>query len=225
MNKNVTSVTCFVAAGLAAVALAACEAKKSSNPLSPSVAGPIPGVEITAPKLLEPAQGFKFKENQQPIKLVIENSSTSGVRPISYIFEVASDGDFSNKMFARNGVAPGEGGRTSVQLDALELGRSYYWRARAEDGANNSTFATAGFELLPRAQLSRPSAASPTTGVRVAERNPTLKINNSTKNAAVGDVSYFFVVAKDQSFTQIAATGSAPEGNPTQWTVDRELDY
>src|SRR5687767_15998058 len=95
-----------------AVTLAACEAKKSENPLSPSVAGPIAGVDITAPKLLEPAQGFKFKENQQPIKLVIENSSTSGVRPISYIFEVASDADFSNKMFARSGVAPGEGGRT-----------------------------------------------------------------------------------------------------------------
>src|SRR5215208_4886698 len=94
--------------------LAGCEAQKSSNPLSPSVAGPIAGVEITAPKLLEPSQGFKFKASQQPIKLMIENSSSSGVRPISYIFEVASDNGFGNKVFARSGVVPGEGGRTTV---------------------------------------------------------------------------------------------------------------
>lgn len=34
-----------------AIAAGGCEQKKSSNPLSPSVAGPIPGVAITAPKL------------------------------------------------------------------------------------------------------------------------------------------------------------------------------
>jgi hypothetical protein len=38
-------------------------------------------------------------------------------------------------------------------------------------------------------------------------------------------VSYFFVVSKDQAFTQIAATGIAREGGVTQWTVDRDLDY
>src|SRR5919201_6297279 len=68
--------------GLLLVGLSACEAKKSSNPLSPSVAGPIPGVQITAPKLLEPAQGFKLKESQQPIRLLIENASSTGVRPL-----------------------------------------------------------------------------------------------------------------------------------------------
>ena len=45
------------------LALAGCEAQKSENPFSPSVAGPIPGVNITAPKLIEPAQGFKYKES------------------------------------------------------------------------------------------------------------------------------------------------------------------
>jgi hypothetical protein len=204
--------------------LVACQAKKSENPLSPSVAGPIAGVNISEPHLLEPTQGFKFKENQQPIKLVIENSVTSGVRPVTYIFEVASDSNFSNKVFARSGVAQGDG-RTSVQIDALELGRPYYWRARADDGANSSTFASAGFEVLPRAVLTVPSAASPVNNAALTDRRPTLRINNSTHNSAVGDVSYFFVVSKDQAFTQIAATGIAREGGVTQWTVDRDLDY
>ena len=66
---------------LFAIGLLGCEAKKSENPLSPSVAGPLAGVDITQPRLLEPTQGFKVKESQQPLKLVIENSTTSGVRP------------------------------------------------------------------------------------------------------------------------------------------------
>src|SRR3990167_10268230 len=143
------------------LALAACEAQKSSTPLSPSVAGPIAGVEITAPKLLEPAQGFRFKESQQPIRLLIENSSSSGVRPLTYLFEVATDSEFQTKVFARSNVPPGEGGRTSVVVDPLGLGRAYYWRARAEGGAHIGVYATAQFELLPKAQLDPPAPVSP----------------------------------------------------------------
>src|SRR3954466_8634897 len=124
---RITAARCTVLVGLLSAVFAGCEAKKSSNPLSPSVAGPIPGVDITAPKLLEPAQGFKFKESQQPIKLLIENASSTGVRPLSYTFEVATDNGFTTKVFSRSGVAAGSG-RTSVQLDRLEIGRGYFWR-------------------------------------------------------------------------------------------------
>jgi len=221
-RKSPTRLAVLPAAML--VTFAACEAKKSSNPLSPSVAGPIAGVEITAPRLVEPPQGFKFKENQQPIKLVIENSSTNGVRPISYAFEVAADSGFGTKVFARSGVAPGNG-RTSVQLDALELGRPYYWRARAEDGANSSTYASAAFEMLPRALLTVPGPLSPINNERVTDRRPTLRIRNSDRNSAVDSVRYVFVVAKDQAFTQISATGLVEESGSTSWTMDRDLDY
>jgi len=112
-----------------------------------------------------------------------------------------------------------------VQVDALELGRPYYWRAWADDGANVSAILTAGFEMLPRVVFTPPTPASPVGNTPVADRRPTLKINNSSHNSAVGPVSYFFVVAKDQAFTQVAATGIVPEGAVTQWTVDRDLDY
>ena len=142
-------------------ALAGCEAQKSSNPLSPSVAGPIGGVAITPPKLLEPGQGIKFKESQQPIRLLIENASSTGVRPLTYLFEVASDEAFASKVFARGGVPAGDGGRTSVQVDRLDLGRAYWWRARAEDGANSSQYATAQFEVLARPLLNAPGLVFP----------------------------------------------------------------
>ena len=115
MNRFVSSITTLSVVTVLAGLTGGCEAQKSENPLSPSVAGPIPGVNISAPRLLEPAQGFKFKENQQPIKLVIENSNTNGVRPITYIFEVAADNGFATKVFARSGVVPGDGGRTTVK--------------------------------------------------------------------------------------------------------------
>jgi len=67
-----------VAVTLVSLTVAACETQKSSNPLSPSVAGPIGGVSITAPKPVEPGQGVKFKESQQPIRLIVENSTTNG---------------------------------------------------------------------------------------------------------------------------------------------------
>ncbi|MEO8076502.1 MAG: hypothetical protein ABI818_09260, partial [Acidobacteriota bacterium] len=195
------------------IALSGCQAKKSSNPLSPSVAGPIEGVNITAPKLLEPAQGFKYKESQQPIKLLIENATSSGVRVVSYMFEVATDTDFASKVFARAGVAAGDGGRTSVQIDRLDTGRAYYWRARAEDGANSSLFSTAQFEVLPRPVLNAPALLSPINNERVASRRPTLVVGNSDRNAAVSSLSYEFQLATDQGFGQLVSAGIVDEGS------------
>jgi hypothetical protein len=192
------------------LALAGCEAQKSSNPLSPSVAGPIAGVQITAPKLLEPAQGFKYKESQQPIKLLIENATSTGVRPLTYIFEVATDAGFASKVFARSGVPQGDG-RTSVQIDRLDLGRAYYWRARADDGANGGIFSTAQFEVLPKPLLTAPRLDSPINNDRVASKRPSLTVGNSDRNAAVGPLRYEFQAAADQAFTQLVSSGVVDE--------------
>ena len=51
MKRHLATGTVFA---VMTIALAGCEAQKSSNPLSPSVAGPIAGVSITAPQLIEP---------------------------------------------------------------------------------------------------------------------------------------------------------------------------
>jgi hypothetical protein len=208
---------------LASLTLAACEATKSSNPLSPSVAGPIGGVSITAPRQLEPAQGVKFKESQQPIRLVVENSTSNGQRPITYSFEVSADSSFATRVFARSAVPPGDG-RTSVQVDRLDLGKGYYWRVRAEDGANTSTYSTSQFEVLPKAQLGTPGTVSPSGNERVTSRRPTFTASNSTRNAGVGDLSYEFHVALDQAFTQIVASSIVGEGpGQTTFTPSNDL--
>src|SRR4051812_46716649 len=112
-------------------ALAACEANKSSTPLSPSVAGPIPGVQISAPKMLEPQSGSKIAIDKQPVTMLVENAGSTGQRPLTYTFEIATDTGFSNKVFTRQGIAQGDGGRTSLRMsDALGTGHTYYWRVR-----------------------------------------------------------------------------------------------
>ena len=209
---------------LFAFVLVGCEATKSENPLSPSVAGPLAGVEITAPRLLEPAQGFKVKESQQPLKLLIENSTSTGVRPVTYAFEVASDAEFQTKVYARSGVAPGDGGRTSVTVDRLDLGRAYYWRVRGEDGANSSTYSTASFEILPKPVLNPPAQLSPVNGETTGSRRPELKVGSSERNAAIGFVLYSFQIAADPAFTAVVAAGTRDEGGgTTEFIPDGDL--
>jgi hypothetical protein len=201
---------------LAAVAgclsgVAGCEVQKSENPLSPSVAGPIAGVEISAPRPVEPAQGSRLKGSQQPIRLMVENANTNGVRPLSYTFEVASDNAFQTKLFARSNVNPGTDGKTAVILDPLTLGRGYYWRARAEDGANTGPFVTVAFEVLPQPDLGVPPLVSPINNERVSSLRPTLTVGPSTRNAAVGSLTYEAQIALDVAFGQIVAAGTSPE--------------
>lgn len=218
------SATALLSAALL-LPLVACEAKKSETPLAPTVAGPIAGVEITAPRLLEPAAGTRIKESQQPITLLVENSSTNGVRPIAYAFEVASDSAFTTKMYARSGVLPGSDGRTRVTVDRLESGRGYYWRVRAEDGANSSGYSTSTFELLPRPQLDPPPMLSPINNEQTPNRRPSLRIGSSARNAAITSVVYEFQLATDPVFAAMVATGIRAEaGGETSFDINGDLN-
>src|SRR5580765_656406 len=84
--------------------LSACERTKSATPLSPSLAGPLPGVDIQAPKPIEPAMAAQIAIDQQPIQLTVENATTTGVRPLSYILEMSADASFGSQVFSQTGI-------------------------------------------------------------------------------------------------------------------------
>ena len=207
-----------LACGLLLIGLGACQTSKSSTPTAPTVAGPIPGVSITAPAMLEPAQGFKFKESEQPIRLVVQNATTNGVRPLSYSFEVSSDAGFANKVYSRSGVAPGGDNKTSVQIDRLEIGRAYYWRAWAQDGANTGAMATANFEIYPKAAVNPPAALAPVNNELLTTNTPAIRVSNAQYVGPVGFLAYEFQVATDQAFTKLIAAGKVNEGGGGQTT-------
>jgi|RhiMetdeSRZDD1v2_1073273.scaffolds.fasta_scaffold17894_8 hypothetical protein len=212
----------------AAVVLTACETSKSSNPLSPSVAGPIPGVEITAPKILEPVSGVKIAVDNQPIELLIENASSSGVRPLSYAFEIAADAAFATKVFTREGVAPGDGGRTKLRLpEALTTGRSYYWRARAEDGANTGPFSTASnFNVFTPIIIEPPVLMQPAQNSTVSSLRPQFVVNNSNRSGPVGALSYTIEIADSFAFTNRVATMTIGEqSGQTKFDLNTDLKF
>src|SRR6478752_7983739 len=83
-----------LAALVVVLAFVGCEAAKSSNPTAPSVAGPIAGVNITAPRPLEPYAGSTLTFSNEPPTLLIENAGTSGNRALYLRIEVGADDAF-----------------------------------------------------------------------------------------------------------------------------------
>ncbi len=181
---------------------AACQIQKSENPLSPSVAGPIPGVEISAPRPLEPTSGAQIPGDRQPVTLLIENAGSNGVRPLKYLFEVATDATFTNKVFTRDSVEPGTGGRTSFRLpDALTPGRSYYWRTKAQDGANTGPYSgAANFNLFVPVGFDRPNLIAPANNDRIADTAPEFRLGNAPRVGDPVSVTYTIELATSDTF-------------------------
>jgi hypothetical protein len=190
-------------AGLVLLLSACSTSEKSENPLSPSVAGPIPGVTISSPKLLEPGSGWTLQSSDQPLTLLVENASTSGQRPLAYTFQIAADAGFTSLVFTRTGVAQGDNGRTSLRLpDALQTGVTYYWRARAEDGANTGVYSSpVSFVIEVPVTLAAPVLVSPVNGEKIGSTRPTFRFNLSGRSGPAGSVTYGLEVASSDSFT------------------------
>src|SRR5436190_20385429 len=116
----------------AIVCLAGCEAAKSANPTAASVAGPIPGVNITAPRPIEPFADSTVTFTGEPMTMLIENAGSSGARAIYLQLEIATDNGFRQLVHQADQIALGPNGRTSYRMPApLGAGYTYYWRTRA----------------------------------------------------------------------------------------------
>jgi hypothetical protein len=200
---------------------------KSSNPLSPSVAGPIPGVNITGPTPATPKEGAQIAFDLQPITLTVQNAKTSGVRPLNYTFEVASDAGFTNKVFVRSGVAPGDG-QTSVKLpDSLAAERSYYWHALAQDGANTGPYsAPMNFAVFTPVVIQAPVPVSPVGNAMTSDLHPALTFTNAQRTGPAGAISYLVEVSTSDSFAnRVAALTVDEQSNQTGVMVTPDLSY
>jgi hypothetical protein len=206
-------------------ALVGCEASKSSTPLSPSVAGPIPGIEISAPKPLEPIVGSKVPVDNQPVTLLIENASSTGPRPLTLSVEVATDATFAGKVFEQSNIAPGENGRTALRLpDPLAAGRSYYWRVRAQDGANSGPYSpAANFDVYTPVELSDPVLLSPINNEQLTTRRPRFTFLNAPRSGPLGPITYTIEFSTSFAFENAQPLGPVPE-QPNQTSVQSPID-
>jgi hypothetical protein len=199
-----------------ALVVAGCvRSSKSSNALSPSVAGPIPGVGITAPEPLSPDQGANISVETQPISLVFASATSNGVRPLSYSFELAADSSFTNKLFVQEGLQAGPDGRTTLRLpDRLSPERSYYWRAKADDGANAGPYShVMTFTVFTPIVIGKPQPRSP--GGQLDETTPTFVIGNAPRSGPAGTVSYVIELSETDTFATKVAVWVIPK-TPTR---------
>ncbi len=211
---TVRSARVVVLVSLAALGVA-CESTKSANPLSPSVAGPIPGVEISAPKPLEPGVNWEVSNDKQPLMLLIENPGSNGQRPVTIEVEVAADEGFSTKVFAKAGIEPGANGRTELRLPSkLTSDRTYFWRAKGQDGANHGPWSAAvRFSIFTPATLLAPVPVSPGGGTTVGSLEPEFTFHNAPRSGPIGSITYLVEISGNDSFTALVATYTGAERN------------
>lgn len=200
----------------------ACESNKSANPLSPSVAGPIPGVEISAPKPLEPGANWEVSADKQPLVLLVENPGSNGQRPVTIEIEVAADEGFATKVFTKSGLPTGANGRTEVQLPSkLTSDRTYFWRAKGHDGANQGPWSpTVRFSIYTPAALESPTPRSPIGGTTVDDLEPAFRFKNAGRVGTVGSITYYVDISRNDSFTQgVAVYTGREQGSPSADTT------
>lgn len=208
--------TVLAGAALAALACASgCETAKSANATSPDIAGPIPGVVITAPRALEPSNGQQIEANGTPQTLLIENAGTTGPRALFLQVQLAADATFRQVLHEATRIEPGANGRTSYRLpDPLAPGYTYYWRARAADGANTGPYSEVShFSVVEPVTIEAPTPLEPIGAI--GTNRPTFKVRNGRVTGPAGDIVYRFEVGTSPAGPPAAVITQAPGSDGT----------
>ena len=188
-----------------ALAVAAgCNHEKSRNPLSPSIAGPIEGVTIVPPGPMTTGDSL-IPVADQPVTLVFSNATTNGERTVYYGVEIATDSGFTQIVHSASKIPADPLGQTSYQVPVtLDPEQTYYWRTRADDGANASEFSGPGtFEIYTPLSIKAPALVSPVSGTVLAGRKPTLVVDDTVISGPATDVRFRFELATDAGFANI----------------------
>jgi hypothetical protein len=217
--------TCILPVVLAAAAVIAATCGKDT-PTTPST----PVVTISAPKMLEPVAGAQLTDGSQPVTLTVENSTTTGKNPLTYVFEVATDDQFTAKVYSKGGIAAGTTGKTSQQIDKLPSSKVYYWRARAEDapaGLAGPWAPTMSFAIGATIRIDPPSPLEPMAGSLAGGARPLFRIRNSTRASGAGNIVYTFDISETLDFQTLFVTGTMPESptGETSWYPGRDLVF
>jgi hypothetical protein len=214
-----------LSAFVAVIGLAGCESAKSANPTAPSVAGPIPGVNISAPLPLEPHAGSTLVFDGNPPTLLIENAGTSGARNLWLQLEIGTDTSFQQIVHQADQIALGGDGRTTYRLPApLGAGYTYYWRTRAADGANTGPYsAVSSFSVVPPVVIDAPVAIAPSG--KITTSAPEFRVTNGGISGTSG-VVYRFEVSQAGDFSSLVALVTvAPNGSGSTTMTLGNLPY
>jgi len=139
---------------------------------------------------------------------------------------VATDASFSNKVFTREAIEPGADGRTSLRLpDALGSGRTYLWRAKAQDGANSGPYsAPAMFNVFTPVVIDAPTLISPINNATAANLHPEFRLRNAPRTGPAGPITYTLELADNEAFSNKFAVWQFDErADETRFTAAADL--
>jgi hypothetical protein len=174
---------------------------------------------------MTPSANTQISISDQPITLTVKNATTSGVRPLSYEFQVSTDASFGSQVFAKTGIQPGSG-QTSIQLpDKLGDAGNYYWRSRALDGANTGSWTSAvPFTIYIPVVIQAPTPQQPAAGITTTNNHPTFVFADASRTGPAGTIHYNLMIAQDVAFTQIVLSVTFGEqANQTAMTPSQDL--
>ena len=214
----------------AALSMAACEASKSSDPLSSERRRPDSGVEISAPKMLEPGPGSKISIEKQPVTLADRERRQQRTAAADLLVRHRDRHDLQQQsVLARR--HPARRGRPHCSLrmiDTLATGHTYYWRVRAQDGANTGPYATPmAFDIFtPIVDRACPGLTAPAPNSTVLVLRPTFTLADAPKSGPTGTITYLIELADSDSFANKVATWTAAETpNQTNMVSPADLTY
>jgi len=186
----------------------------------------VTGVTLTSPTPVSPTVNQQFKFADQPLTLTVKNAVSTGITPLTYTFEVATDAAFASKVYSKDGVASGSG-QTALKIDTLPGPgpKSYFWRARATSGAQAGPYSTGlGLGIGAAVTLATPVLAGPGAGTTVGGQ-PTLVVNNVQRTGSPGQIVYRFEVSTSSAFGSTVAVATVNEqgGGTTSTTINASL--
>ena len=209
----------FRLAASAAVCLAAAACSKSSSPTQPTTAaasatadGAAVTASVTVPRPVLPAAGASIRNVDQPITLVVANAVLTRAATAIYSFEVSTDSGFATRVYSKTGVAAGASGQTSLTIDKIAAGTSYFWHARAEGGGTTGPFSAArALTIGPAIVIDSATLVSPISNAATSAR-PTFTVTNATRSGPIGALSYKFEISTNSQFAPVLIAGTVNEG-------------
>ena len=208
------------------VALVGCGVERSRNPLSPSIAGPIEGVVISAPIPVTSTNGQLIRATEQPITLGFSAAMSNSERPFWYEIEVSTSDVFDALTHTADQVSPSGGEAESYEIPELAADQRYVWRVRALDGANTGPYSeVAAFEVYTPVTVGRPRPVSPVSDAQVDDTSARLTVHNATVTGPAQNVRYEFQWATDADLAEGVESATVPAGDATTSTTIRELEF
>ena len=88
--------------------------------------------------------------------------------------------------------------------NALAPERSYYWRARAQDGANTGPYSSAAFfNVFTPVVLAKPILQEPVANATAATLQPVFRFANAPRSGPAGPITYEIQLADNEAFANV----------------------